>query len=164
METNEKIREYTKPELAELFGVTTQAIDKKLNKLDLREKCRKDESKRLWIPADVAQLLADEYGTRLETGLNQDETPETDEIDWKELYFAEKKRNDELADELISLSRSNQELSDKVVALLGAEKALEQAERFKELAAPAGDAERVEPAVEPEKPRKKGFFARLFGN
>ena len=77
METNETAKEYTKPELAELFGVTTQAVDKKLNKLNLREKGRKDESKRLWIPADVAQLIADEYGTKLETGLNQEETVET---------------------------------------------------------------------------------------
>ena len=143
--------EYCKKDLAEAFDITTQALDKRLNKLNLRSECRKDAANRLWIPEEVAQKIADSYAVRLRPGVDQSQP---DETDWKALYISEKQRNDQLSDELIALSRSNPELNAKVVDLLGVEKRLEQAERALELkAAAAEDQDVVEVVQEPRKSR-----------
>lgn len=122
--------EYSKKELAAKFGVTTQALDKRINKLGLREKCVKDESNRLWIPGEIAEILANSYEKRfqeVETSFKPDET------DWKAMYLAEKERKDELSRELIALTKSNQELNERIIQLLGNERLLDQAERAREL-------------------------------
>lgn len=122
--------DYSKKELASKFGVTTQALDKRINKLGLREKCVKDDSNRLWIPEEIAEILAKSYEKRFQ---EVDTSFKPDETDWKELYLREKERNDSLSDRLMALTESNQELNDKIIRLLGNEKLLDQAERAKGL-------------------------------
>lgn len=146
--------DYSKKELAAKFGVTTQALDKRINKLGLREKCVKDGSNRLWIPEEIAEILAKSYEKRFQ---EVDTSFKPDETDWKELYLREKERNDSLSDRLMALTESNQELNDKIIRLLGNEKLLDQAERAKGLfgeTAPDGgigeeiiDAEVIPPAA-----------------
>ena len=68
--------EYSKPELAKICGVSTQAIDKRLKATGLRAQCIK-VSNRLLIPETVATEIATCYGVELKPGFKPIETETT---------------------------------------------------------------------------------------
>lgn len=62
--------EYTKKELADLCGVSIQAIDKKLRKTGKFSECRK-VANRLQIPATIAATIATDYGVSIREDIEE---------------------------------------------------------------------------------------------
>lgn len=151
--------DYSKREIAELCGVTTQALDKKLRKTGLIQQCHK-VSNRLLIPETVATKLTTIYRVSLKPVSQPDETVAT-----KLTTNETKLTTDETMLEVVQELRKQLEVKDEQIATLG--KALEAAQETAKAAQTLHAADRKEDllleSTEQKAARKLTLRERLTG-
>lgn len=109
--------DYSKKELAEICGVSVQAIDKKLRKTGLMSSCRK-VANRLQIPWEIAATIATDYEVVLQP--KQPKVAEVAENQQPTATVATKKTDDNKALEALSkeleILHRQLEIKDKQIA------------------------------------------------
>ena len=142
----------TVTELAEAFGVTRQAINNRVKKLDEEYLSKNDRGVTVVNEAGI-EILEQHYGKKiLELEPDVEKNSQVDQVDFEQLI------TQLLADKNLEIARLSEQISIKDGQIAEKDKQLDQQQQLTAKAL----TEREQTLIELADEKSKGFFARLF--
>lgn len=142
----------TVTELAEAFGVTRQAINNRVKKLEEEYLSKNDRGVTVVNEAGI-EILEQHYGKKiLELEADVEKNSQTEQVDFEQLI------TQLLTDKNLEIARLSEQISIKDGQIAEKDKQLDQQQQLTAKAL----TEREQSLIELADEKSKGFFARLF--